>query len=159
MNGWKFHEPGKLFTWYFLELHKTKQTWKAAHRCCRRTVRVASLQPLRHTLASHGKAAASTQTRVGRQSPGAQHVDLSASLRRHCRPGLYKPSPWLQADERPGGLWSLTTCKINRPKGVPLHGRAAGGWAGNTRQASKFPGRSSKSPFISNAIFPEIFSK
>ena len=38
-------------------------------------MRVASLQPLRHTLASHGEAAATTQTREGRQSPGAQHVE------------------------------------------------------------------------------------
>ena len=96
---------------------------------------------------------------VGRAPEHSTWRTLSASLRCHCRPGLYKPSPWLQADKRPGGLWSLTTCKINRPKGVPLHGRAAGGWAGNTRQASKFPSRSSKSPFISNDIFPEIFSK
>ena len=122
MHGQKFHEPGKLFTWCFLASHKTKQTWKAAHRCCWRTVRAASLQPLRHTLASHGEAAASTQTRAGRQSPRAQHMDLSASLRRHCRPGLCEPSPWLQADERPGGLWSLT-CKISRPKGTPLRGQ------------------------------------
>ena len=161
MNGWKFHEPGKLSTWYSLASHKTKQTWKAAHCCFRRTVSAASLQPLRHTLASHGEEAASTdRPRAGRQSPRSRSTWRAlvripqASLQAWPLLIIVRAAGW-----RASWLSSLT-CKIYRPRGVPICGRApAGGWAGNAQQASKFPSRQSTFPFISNVIFPEIFSK
>ena len=64
MNGWKFMNPGKQLTWYFLASHKAKWMRKEAHYSCSRTVRPASLQPLRHP-ASRGEEAASPPRYTG----------------------------------------------------------------------------------------------